>query len=437
MLFNCFERFGCLKKKNLRKVRMFRVHLTKYLQRHYVIIYVLVLCKESGQIFRIFSTQSKFGITSSNRISSVNFCCRLVRAMLYILVLCVCVGGAYSMPPSFKTCLGMKELYWCQTVPFMGKWAKNFTHLMQISDLFSDKSRLIKEILQNPNKVILLTRPYRWGKTINIYMMKTFLEIRVDDLGNRLPINLTSNYRLFVKGQVTYRDGQMKNLKCPLYIKKYPRVVDEYLGRVPVIFVNFAGITGKNFIELMDEMKDKIRETFLEHSYIGNLLNKTIYNEKNKDIRAQVVKSLNMFDIIRYKRRISAFTTDVLQKSLHFLSELLHQQFNKTVYILMDEYDTPWTKMYLSNDFKETERKEFWDFYTAFMTTTFKTNSHMERAIITGVLPLPMEQREHFSEVAEYTVLSGEYMEFYGFNQWEVDGIFHYRHMKPLKHVII
>lgn len=257
-------------------------------------------------------------------------------------------------------------------------------------------------------------------------MLKTFLEIQTDDDGTPLPTHSTSNYRLFIHGQITFPDGKLLNLKCPLFIKKYSKIVDKYLGRVPVIMIDFVDVYAKTYRQLMNDIRSAIRNAFLQHNYMGNVLNRTAYVENTVAAR----RTLETFNRYRHKKPSIELTLTEVRDSIRFLSQILSEHFKGPVYILMDDYDTPSTKMFLQGNFTKDETKAFLDFLSDFYVTTLQTNPYLDRAILTGLLPPAAEQkRSYFANITEYNFLDGELMEFYGLTQWAVDGIMHYRKM--------
>jgi hypothetical protein len=168
-----------------------------------------------------------------------------------------------------------------------------FKKLVKESTIFIDKSLLIKEFIESPAEVLLITCPRRWGKSINMDMIKTFLEIEVDKEGKRYTDKTkTDNYKLF---QGT---SSLGNLEAPFNIaldKDFKNKYDQYQGEYPVIFVDFKSVKGTNYKEIVNEVKLAISNAFKQHeSLYKYLLKQEIadYNEiyktsvttQNKDI---------------------------------------------------------------------------------------------------------------------------------------------------------
>ena len=135
----------------------------------------------------------------------------------------------------------------------------NFKNLVLKSDVFVDKTLLIQEIINNPASVILITRPRRWCKSMNLSMLKHFLEMEVDKLGAPIPQEQSVNHKLFVGGEVDLGLGLTKQLK-PLKIANDSMTMI-HCGQYPVILVNFKEIRGNSYEEI--EQKIKLRITNL------------------------------------------------------------------------------------------------------------------------------------------------------------------------------
>jgi predicted hydrocarbon binding protein len=109
-----------------------------------------------------------------------------------------------------------------------------FKKLVEESTIFVDKSLLIKEFVENSAEVLLVTCPRRWGKSINMDMIKTFLEIEVDSDGNKYSDKTkTHNYKIF-QGKMNPSNERIESLKKPLAIAKDENFVKKYQGEHPV-----------------------------------------------------------------------------------------------------------------------------------------------------------------------------------------------------------
>ena len=108
----------------------------------------------------------------------------------------------------------------------------DFKKLLLNSDVFVDKSLLIKGLLEDSGEIILITRPRRWGKTLNMDMVRRFLEIEIDAQGNPLPVEQQNNIKLFTGGEIDLKLATgRKKLLHKLKITDYPDIIAEYQGQ--------------------------------------------------------------------------------------------------------------------------------------------------------------------------------------------------------------
>ena len=122
-------------------------------------------------------------------------------------------------------------------IPKIRVGLEDFRKLLLSSDVFVDKSLFVKEIINNEGDVILITRPRRWGKSMNMDMLKCFLSVEVDEKGALLPEEHCANRKLFLGGEVDLGFGETKLLK-PLKISSDTKSLRR-LGQYPVIHISF------------------------------------------------------------------------------------------------------------------------------------------------------------------------------------------------------
>jgi hypothetical protein len=120
-----------------------------------------------------------------------------------------------------------------------------FYDLVVNSDVFVDKSLMIKELLEDSGKVILITRPRRWGKSLNMDMLRKFFEIEVDEKGKPLPLEQKINNKLFLGGTVDLGIKGKRILK-PLKINSNEYAMVQQ-GNYPVISISFKDVKGSNY----------------------------------------------------------------------------------------------------------------------------------------------------------------------------------------------
>ena len=164
----------------------------------------------------------------------------------------------------------------------------DFKELIESGD-YVDKSLFIKDIIHDKHKVLLITRPRRWGKSSNMSLLKTFLELEVDQEGNPLPQEKKIN-PVYFTGGIIEEDG-IKQTLPPLKIinKEYYSAKNYYedyriamnkLGKYPVIMMNFKDLGGSSYKELVEDLKANLTKTFHHHEY---LLNSTKLNKEEKE----------------------------------------------------------------------------------------------------------------------------------------------------------
>ncbi|WP_157905710.1 AAA family ATPase, partial [Rickettsia endosymbiont of Culicoides newsteadi] len=214
--------------------------------------------------------------------------------------------------------------------PRMRIGTDEFYDLLVNSDVFVDKSLMIKELLEDSGKVILITRPRRWGKSLNMNMLQKFFEIEVDQNGVPLPIEDRVNRILFIGGEINLG---IKG-KRPLKINSNEYAMTQQ-GQFPVISINFKDVKGSNYQEIESGIKNQVTNLFTNHRYLKRYITT---DEKLLD-EAQ-------------KEKLNRYFTGKLDKedlkdSLRVLSEVLYKHFGQKVYILIDEYDTPINSSYI------------------------------------------------------------------------------------------
>ena len=217
---------------------------------------------------------------------------------------------------------------------------QDFEVIQREGYFYIDKTKFIKEWWENGDSVTLITRPRRFGKTLNMSMLEKFFSVKYEgrnDLFQGLSIWEDENYRCL---QGTY----------------------------PVIFISFAGIKENSFAEARKSICRVIEEQYNKCEYV---FEKTPLNVKEKQYIEQVNESM------------SDSTASV---SLRSLSDFLSRYYKKNVIILLDEYDTPMQEAYVNG---------YWDELTGFIrslfNSTFKTNPYLERAVMTGITRISKE----------------------------------------------
>ncbi|WP_425360134.1 MULTISPECIES: AAA family ATPase [unclassified Candidatus Tisiphia] len=292
--------------------------------------------------------------------------------------------------------------------PRMMVGTDEFYDLLVNSDVFVDKSLMIKELLEDSGKVILITRPRRWGKSLNMNMLQKFFEIEVDKRGTPLPEEDRVNRILFTGGEINLGIKGKRTLE-PLKINGNEYAMTQQ-GQFPVILLNLKDVKGSSYQEIELGIKDQIIELFASHHY----LNHHVTEDTGLLNNAQKEKLRRYFD--------GKLERNDLKDSLRVLSEVLYKHFGQKVYILIDEYDTPINSSYIKFGNKPEEFEQVLEMFRGMFGSSLKTNPYLEKGVITGILRVAKANLfSDLNNVSEYSLLDEKYSKFYGFTQAEVD----------------
>lgn len=248
--------------------------------------------------------------------------------------------------------------------------------------LFVDKSLFIKDFIDNNSKVLLITRPRRWGKSLILSMLQHFFSKEVNGVTTK---------NLF------------KNLKISKYLKNNSKYAS-YQGQYPVIFVSFKDLEGIDYPTTEARTREIISELYRQHLY---LLKSTALE--------QIYKS--QFEMILNKQA----DYGELVSSLKFLSEMLYKHHDKKVFILIDEYDSMLNNLYDNQELF----KKITIFFNNLFGSCLKSNYYLEKGLVTGVLRVVTGNIFYgLNNLSEYTVLDNQFSEYYGFTGNEVNELF-------------
>ncbi|WP_342267924.1 AAA family ATPase [Candidatus Tisiphia endosymbiont of Empis tessellata] len=291
--------------------------------------------------------------------------------------------------------------------PKMLVGSDDFYDLLINSDIFVDKSLMIKELLEDSGKVTLITRPRRWGKSLNMDMIRRFLEIEIDGQGNPLALEYQNNIKLFVGGKVDSGFGETKILK-PLKIANITNAMKRQ-GQFPIISINFKDVKGSSYQEIESGIRINVKNAYDHHKYLESSDKLSVEEKKNFQ---DYLTGTDKVELVQ------------LKISLAFLSKLLFKHFNQKVYILIDEYDTPINSSYIKFGDKSEEFEQVLELFRGIFGSSLKTNPYLEKGIITGILRVAKANLfSDLNNVTEYTLLDDDFSKFYGFTQAEVDDL--------------
>ena len=276
----------------------------------------------------------------------------------------------------------------------------DFKEMATGSDLFVDKTFFISTLLEGGYKVTLITRPRRWGKTLNMTMLQYFFGIPVNSVG-----------------EVDEEENSKRNdVFSSLKIGAHADILQKYLGKFPVIFVSFKELKGESFEIIEMKVRDLVYGLYAKHKYI-------LQSEKLDDIQKAL---FNKFITKEFDRA-------ELENSLFSLSEMLSTHFDQKVFILIDEYDTPlndWYALQLGqetfSDTEDTYFKSVLNLFRGILGNALKGNDFLEKGVVTGILRVA--KASLFSGVnnfGEDSILDEDYAQHFGFTEEEVNTLLH------------
>ena len=247
---------------------------------------------------------------------------------------------------------------------------QDFQSLRENKYFYIDKTDFIKEWWEAGDDVTLITRPRRFGKTLNMSMLECFFSLKY------------KGYSDLFEGLHIWDEEKYRELQ----------------GTYPVIFLSFASVKARNFIDAKKQIKMQIADLYESHRFLlcGDLLSDS---EKEQF------------------QKITSDPEDVLaQNAINRLCSYLNRYYNKKTIVLLDEYDTPMQEAYLGG---------YWDTFTEFIRSmfnaTFKTNPALERAIMTGITRVSKESIfSDLNNLKVITTTSDEYATDFGFTEQEV-----------------
>ena len=257
----------------------------------------------------------------------------------------------------------------------IGIGISDFKAIRMRKNYFIDKSMYIKDIIDNQSAVMLVTRPRRFGKTLNMSMLKYYFDCNAKD-----------SKELF------------EGLKIMEQREKYT----SKLGAYPCLYLTLKDVNDSNYENMILDFKTAILEMYREHIYL--LDSDRIYQfEKDK-----------IMDILYAREDEVALKTSVRE-----LSSYLYRYYNKPVMLFIDEYDVPIQTAYIKKYYQQAM-----DFLKAFYGSTFKDNPYLEKTVLTGVSRVAKESIfSGANNFKVFTVLDNEFADDFGITSDEMDKV--------------
>lgn len=299
--------------------------------------------------------------------------------------------------------------------------ANNFTDLLRRSTIFVDNSLLIKEILSDTAPSFwMYVCPKKWGKTINLNMIKTFFEMQLDKDGNPIARNESITYKLFTKGEITFGD-HVEKLQKPLLIASHTKLIDKHQGQYPVIYVTFKDVVGENLTIVEEKIRLAICRAYKSHRCMIKLYEEKLNQQGSEEVDSSEKERMQKFEDILHNNR--SFN---IEKSLRHLSEILQLHFKQNVVILMDDYDIPIHNVLNVEKFPEKDVQEISHIMEGLIDKTFKNNKHLFQGVATGTYQFGRFSKGTVNNfVIHHVALKDDPMhEYFGFNQKEIQTLF-------------
>ena len=246
----------------------------------------------------------------------------------------------------------------------------DFKELIEENYYYFDKTKFIDEVIKDGAKVKLFTRPRRFGKTLNMSMLKYFFDIEKKEENREL-----------------FKD---------LYIEKTESFKEQ--GQYPVIFLSLKDLKATTWEEMQKDIKSTVARLFSEYKYL--------------------LKDLDKFDTIIFENIIMKnIELEDLKEILKFLTKILYEKYNKKVVILVDEYDSPLVSAYINGYYEKVK-----NFFKTFYSLVLKDNNYLQMGVLTGIIRvIKAGIFSDLNNLSTYTILSNDYTDSYGLTEEEVE----------------
>ena len=252
----------------------------------------------------------------------------------------------------------------------IGIGVSDFKHLIEEDFYYFDKTKFIDEIIQDGAQVKLFTRPRRFGKTLNMSMLKYFFDIKKADENRKL-----------------FRD---------LYIEKTDSFKEQ--GQYPVVFLSLKDLKATTWEEMERKIIITLSDFLSEYEYLLNELTGINFE--------------NLKNIIYKEAGIDDLTT-----TLKFLTKILYEKYNKKIVVLVDEYDSPLVSAYINGYYEKAK-----NFFKTFYSLVLKDNNYLQMGVLTGIIRvIKAGIFSDLNNLRTYTILSDVYTDSYGLTEEEVE----------------
>ena len=246
----------------------------------------------------------------------------------------------------------------------------NFKHLIDEDLYYFDKTKFIEDIIKDGSQVKLFTRPRRFGKTLNMSMLKYFFDIEKKEENRKL-----------------FKD---------LYIENTDLFKEQ--GKYPVVFLSLKDLKATTWEEIERKIIITLSDFFSDYEYLLNELTGINFE--------------NLKNIIYKKSNIEDLTI-----ALKFLTKILYKKYNKKVVVLIDEYDSPLVSAYINGYYEKAK-----NFFKTFYSLVLKDNNCLQMGVLTGIIRvIKAGIFSDLNNLSSYTILSNDYTDSYGLTEEEVE----------------
>ena len=245
----------------------------------------------------------------------------------------------------------------------------DFKHLIDEDLYYFDKTKFIEDIIKDGSQVKLFTRPRRFGKTLNISMLKYFFDIEKKEENRKL-----------------FKD---------LYIENTDLFKEQ--GKYPVVFLSLKDLKATTWEEIERKIIITLSDFFSDYEYLLNELTGINFE--------------NLKNIIYKKSNIEDLTI-----ALKFLTKILYEKYNEKVVVLIDEYDSPLVSAYINGYYEKVK-----NFFKTFYSLVLKDNNYLQMGVLTGIIRvIKAGIFSDLNNLRTYTILSEDYTDSYGLTEEEV-----------------
>ena len=246
----------------------------------------------------------------------------------------------------------------------------DFKHLIDEDLYYFDKTKFIEDIIKDGSQVKLFTRPRRFGKTLNMSMLKYFFDIEKKEENRKL-----------------FKD---------LYIENTDLFKEQ--GKYPVVFLSLKDLKARTWEEMERKIIITLSAFFSDYEYLLNELTGINFE--------------NLKNIIYKKSNIEDLTI-----ALKFLTKILYEKYNEKVVVLIDEYDSPLVSAYINGYYEKAK-----NFFKTFYSSVLKDNNYLQMGVLTGIIRvIKAGIFSDLNNLSTYTILSNDYTDSYGLTEEEVE----------------